>query len=141
MLDWRGEQVRDHVVLAAGRAINRTLSECVIEAKSVVQKRTTVLQGSIQMRPAVQMDQTHVVGYWGSFAVHYAIYVEKGTRPHFPPVQAIAEGMRVTPEVAFLIARSISRKGTKAYPYLERTAEKIYPKLAGYIREALEAAG
>lgn len=139
MLDWRGEQVFDRLILATGQGINRTLADCVTEAKAVVQKRTTALQGSIQMRPAVQIDQAHVAGYWGSFAINYAIYVGKGTRPHFPPVQAIAESMRVTPEIAFLIARSISRKGTKAYPYLEPTAEKIYPRLAGYIREAREA--
>jgi len=138
MLDWRGEQVKDRMVVAAGRGINRALAECVTESKAVVRRRTTVLQGSIQMRPAVQLEK-HVVGYWGSFAVNYAIYVEKGTRPHFPPVDAIAQSMRLDPRHAYAVARSIASKGTKAYPYLVPTAQKIYPKLAGYIREAREA--
>ncbi|SFJ83214.1 HK97-gp10 family putative phage morphogenesis protein [Thermoflavimicrobium dichotomicum] len=50
----------------------------------------------------------------------YAPYVEYGTRPHFPPPNALkgwakrhgAEGAE------FLIARSISKKGTKAQPFL-----------------------
>jgi len=72
----------------------------------------------------------------------YALAVEFGTRPHFPPVKAVTgqiesldiwvrrmnpsppEGMENASEaeanesVAFLIARKISRVGTKEMPYM-----------------------
>ena len=60
--------------------------------------------------------------------VAYAIPVELGSRPHFPPVAPIQLWVRRklgVPEkdvksVAFLIARAISRRGTKAVKFFER---------------------
>lgn len=58
----------------------------------------------------------------------YAKYLEDGTKPHFPPVDAILQWIRVKPvipraingklpteqQLAFLIGRKISEKGTPA---------------------------
>jgi hypothetical protein len=51
----------------------------------------------------------------------YAPYVEMGTRPHFPPLDAIREWCRVRgiPEsAAFPIARQIARRGLPERPFL-----------------------
>lgn len=51
----------------------------------------------------------------------YALYVEKGTKPHMPPVDAIqawAEQKGLNP---WAVAKSIAKKGTKANPFVERT--------------------
>ena len=51
----------------------------------------------------------------------YAIYVEKGTKPHMPPVDALkawAEQKGLNP---WAVAMSIKKKGTKANPFVERT--------------------
>lgn len=53
--------------------------------------------------------------------VDYASFVEFGTRPHFPPVEALRDwaAKKLGDEnAAFLVARSISQKGTPARPYL-----------------------
>ena len=66
----------------------------------------------------------------------YWKYLEYGTKPHFPPVDKIAEWIRIKPvlprpnakgklptqkQLAFLIARSISVKGTKPTHTLQQT--------------------
>lgn len=81
MVNWRGDQVQNKVLLAAGRAVNSILADCVKEAKGVhpPQVRTGTFQGSIQMREAKVFGLTTVVGFWGSFSVNYAIFLEKGT--------------------------------------------------------------
>ena len=59
----------------------------------------------------------------------YPIFVHEGTKPHFPPIEAIrgwAERHGIPP---FALAMSIARKGTKANPWLERTVKKVLPKL------------
>ena len=51
----------------------------------------------------------------------YAYYVEKGTKPHMPPVDALkawAESKGINP---WAVAKSIAQKGTKANPFVERT--------------------
>jgi len=96
----------------------------------------------------------------------YDIYVEKGTRPHFPPPKALelwvkrkmlgigghikggrkpsrsASGKNAEANeikgVAFVVARAISRRGTKAQPFLMPAAMKIIP---GYFRKVKEILG
>ena len=69
----------------------------------------------------------------------YAIYLEKGTKPHFPPVSKILEWIRVKPilprpingklptepQLAYLIARKISLEGTKATHLMQTTATPL----------------
>ena len=55
----------------------------------------------------------------------YGVAVRHGTKPHFPPIDALVPWVRkvlgIGPErvrqVAFLVARKISREGTKPQPY------------------------
>ena len=82
MLNWKGEQVYNRTLLAAGRAVDGVLADCVSESKRRVPVRTSIIQGSIQMRPAIVDFAGRVVGLWGSFAVKYALWVEKGTQAH-----------------------------------------------------------
>lgn len=53
--------------------------------------------------------------------LEYAPWVEFGTRPHFPPVDALKGWARRKlgdENAAFAIAKKIAKKGTKAKPYL-----------------------
>lgn len=50
--------------------------------------------------------------------VDYAIYVHEGTRPHFPPVLALGGWANRHGINAFLVARAISRHGTRPHPFL-----------------------
>jgi len=68
-----------------------------------------------------------VVGTAGTNLL-YARFVEEGRRPgKMPPIAAIAGWASrhgIEPDAAFLIARSIGRRGTKPRPYLKPAFEK-----------------
>ena len=49
----------------------------------------------------------------------YAIFVAKGTKPHWPPIKAITKWANRKGIPPFLVARSIARKGTKANPFFD----------------------
>jgi HK97 gp10 family phage protein len=102
--------------------------------------------------------------------VEYGPYVEFGTRPHWPPIAAILEwvkrkglgAMRTSKKtgktyrgrgvavdaaqksIAFLIARAISRRGTRPQPYLVpaflRRLQIFTERLQGIIRRATQGA-
>lgn len=66
----------------------------------------------------------------------YPIFVHEGTRPHFPPIEAItpwAERHGIPP---YALALSIARKGTRANPWLRETVERIMPRLKNLTRLA-----
>lgn len=85
----------------------------------------------------------------------YWKYVEAGTQPHFPPVDAIEKWIKIKPivpystdgkvpttkQLAYLIGRSISKKGTKAYYPLRKSmneAETLIDELTNAIAKTLD---
>lgn len=74
---WEGDQVLSNVGKATALAIDQTLADCVIDAKTnhSFVNRSSVLEGSIRSTPA-KVSGTKIVGEWGSFSVEYALYVE-----------------------------------------------------------------
>lgn len=92
----------------------------------------------------------------------YAMYVDKGTKPHFPPVDKIKEWIEVKPviprpmsngrlpsteQLAFLIARKISKVGTKPtnvitdtineFELKRRLAEKVDEEIRRYFEQEI----
>lgn len=73
----------------------------------------------------------------------YASYVELGTRPHWPNVQALRLWVKrkfslrtetdVT-RVAFLVGRKISQRGTKAHRMLERGVSAVDAQMGRTVR-------
>jgi HK97 gp10 family phage protein len=51
----------------------------------------------------------------------YSVFVEYGTKPHFPPPNALAGWARRhgMPGMEFVIARNIARRGTKPQPFMK----------------------
>lgn len=79
----------------------------------------------------------------------YAAPVETGARAHFPPPQALYAWVKkkfgTTDEaeiksIAFVIARSISRKGTKGHRMFQRGIEEMGPEIIKGYEDALDAA-
>lgn len=83
----------------------------------------------------------------------YWKYVEEGTRPHWPPVTAIAHWIEIKPvvprpdyngripttkQLAYLIGRKISQKGTKGTHDLQETKDSILGYYEQRIMEALD---
>lgn len=72
---------------------------------------------------------------------NYAMAVEKGSRPHFPPVTALEgwarrHGME---DMEFLIARAIAKKGTKPQPFLFPAWEAERPEFINEIKNILRS--
>lgn len=84
--------------------------------------------------------------------LEYWKYIENGTRPHWPPVSAIREWIRVKPviprpfengklptesQLAFLIARKISRVGTEGINDFERANDEVFARMEMSLAEAV----
>jgi HK97 gp10 family phage protein len=77
-------------------------------------------------------------------SVQYAIFVEKGTRAHFPPIGAISGWAKRHGVHPFALGRAIARRGTRAQPFVQpafdrqrgpvvRLFDKIGTRVAVYI--------
>lgn len=73
----------------------------------------------------------------------YAPYVEFDTRPHWPPISALKDWCRLKlgdESLAFVIARTISKKGTKGKHFfrdaLYNNQDKVKDIMANEIRKA-----
>lgn len=73
--------------------------------------------------------------------VKYGLWVEMGTRPHFPPVEPLEKWARIKlgkPGAGFLIARKIAKRGTKAHPFMLPALENNKQKIQRYFEEGTE---
>lgn len=69
--------------------------------------------------------------------LEYAKAVEEGSRPHFPPAAALERWVQLklgvpaedAPGVAFVIARAISKRGTKAHHMLRDAVAASTPRI------------
>lgn len=83
----------------------------------------------------------------------YWKYVEEGTKPHWPPISAIARWIEIKPVIprpdekgnipsqkslAFLISRKIARFGTEGTHDLKETKDALLGYYVDLIKEALE---
>jgi hypothetical protein len=98
-----------------------------------IQERTPKATGNLQqsfIAQDVEKLQDGVIAQVGTSLAH-AIPVELGTRPHFPPVQAIADWVKVKfgiggpagQSIAWAIARKIATKGTQGAHMVSRAVD------------------
>ena len=120
-----------------GRFLDRGAIFIQSRAKEKAPVDTNRLRGSIGIeRPS---DRMRIIGA----NTEYAEYVEKGTSPHFPPPSALAGWAGKRGMDPFLVARAISRRGTKPQPYMQPAAEAAEPfvkSLVPVLAAELEAA-
>lgn len=131
---------------AAKKARMRRLTEAVMLLEREIKRDTPYGAGPIHLRDtihgAVKEYGERATGILGT-PMEYGEPVELGTKPHFPPVGPIEHWVRVklrlpdeiAPSVAFLIARAISRRGTKGKKMFAHGFEDNEAK----IRRILEA--
>jgi len=91
------------------------------EARRLAPRDTGRLQGSISSR--ISGGGASIVGEVGP-SVAYGLYVERGTRPHWPPTAALGGWARRHGISPFAVARGIARKGTRAQPFVQPALEK-----------------
>jgi hypothetical protein len=67
----------------------------------------------------------------------YAIFVHEGTRPHFPPLHAIERWANRHGINPYLVARAISKKGTKGIPFYDDAVKDSNPLIDSIFGQAL----
>lgn len=143
----------------ARRELFAAMTEADLLLQNAVQVKTpegwskNLRQSILAQQPEVSGDA--VLGIVGT-PVPYAIPVELGTKPHFPPVLALIDWVvdklgvpeKEAKGVAFLVARKISRTGTQAAHmfrdgFAENTSrvQAIFERARDRIRNQLAASG
>jgi len=135
----------------APNVVREELDAAVTEADSLltreVQEESPVAGGTFRASifHEEEVQDTVVMGVV-STPLNYAPAVELGTKPHFPPVEALIDWVRsklhITDEksargVAFLIARKISRVGTKE----QRPFGRVYQAQLPQVNAIFDRAG
>ena len=133
MLDWKGGQVQTNVEGASRKAIDETMVDAVKIAKGEAPVKTSAYHGSIQMRPAVRSG-SGFSGFWGSFTILYAIFIELGTKAHI--IKPKTAGALFWPGAAHPV-KEVKHPGTEAQHILTGAADETYPQLAAKIRKHL----
>lgn len=62
----------------------------------------------------------------------YGLFVELGTRPHFPPVEALKPWARLklgNENLAWAVAKKIAKRGTKAKPFFQPAVNESLPTI------------
>lgn len=125
--------IRDSLTVAMNRIV--IFGESV--SKRLVAKDTRNLARSITHR--VESSVGRIRGIWGT-SVFYGPYVEKGTRPHFPPPSALAGWARRHGANPFAVARGIAKHGTRAQPFIKPALEQTRGKALADLRAAARRA-
>ncbi len=139
--------------------VREELGDAMTEADALIEREVSertprahgLLAGSITSE--VQIGEDSVIGMVGT-PLNYAVPVELGTRPHFPPIEPLIDWVKVklgvsekeARGVAFLVARKIARSGTQGQhmfeigfasveaqvlAILQRARDRIVARLAG----------
>ena len=127
-------------------AVNRSAAELSRDARDFAPKAFTTLTNSIRSR--LDGELARIVGP----NVDYGVYVEKGAGPGgAPSLQAMLDWVRVkriTPnnpqhdeqDLAFMIRRSIARKGTEPQKYMEPAVDAKRDRITNLMHSAVNLA-
>ena len=124
-------------------AVMRASLKVEREAKRKVPVHEGRLRNSITTQ--ISREPRGIIGKVGT-KVKYAPFVEFGTRKHFPPPSALERWVRLklkvaqdqVKTVAFLVARKISKRGTKPQPFLRPALLESRAFINREIRKAVE---
>jgi hypothetical protein len=88
------------------------------------------------LRRSITSERDH--GFFPTWAragtnLFYSIFVHEGTRPHWPPIAAIAPWATAHGISPFQAAKGIAAHGTKGRPFLKDAAEESVGKIGGWL--------
>ncbi len=116
------------------------------DAKLLVTVDTGILRRSISTR-LIKTGNKSIVEIGTN--LEYAIMVEFGSSPHFPPIDALEPWVKrvllngveayegEAKDVAFAVAKSISKWGTQARPFLQPAFEMNIKQIKVSVRQAI----
>ena len=118
-IDAWSRKLRDPKLI--GVPIRRGLLRSAIHAVGETKKRTPVDTGRLRNSMNNDIDSAPIPRF-ATFGtdLSYALAVEEGSRPHFPPMSAlqpwaVRHGFPPGKAGAFLVGRAIAQRGTKAH--------------------------
>jgi len=106
------------------------------DARRNVAHDTRQLMNSITSR--VTTRGPAIIGQVGPSA-RYGVYVEKGTRPHWPPAAPLVGWARRHGVPVIAVQRAIARRGTRASPFLVPAFTKNREKIVALFGVAAQA--
>lgn len=108
-----------------GQPMVQGMQEATLAVTGSARRYAPVDTGRLRasIMPSVTSTGDSVRGVVGSNVKH-APFQELGTRPHWPPISALVRWAARHGISAYLVARAIARRGTKAIRYLERGFEE-----------------
>lgn len=121
-----------------GKPMSDAMGRATILVMSAARMNAPVDTGQLRasITPEVRTEGWNVIGIVGSNKV-YAPFMELGTRPHMPPLAALATWARRHNTSAFLVARAIARRGLKARKYLQRAVDDNRARIEDIIGDAV----
>lgn len=138
--------------------IQDLINQFVLTLRETIAKNGSNASGELSKSIKGKVKQN---GKWLEVSISledYWKYIEHGTRPHFPPINAIKQWIRVKPvlphplangklptenQLAYLIGRKISKVGTKTKPFLQPTIKdfdlvgKVYNEVLDLITKQI----
>ena len=159
---------RDAILAAQERALIDTGLAIVATAAENIQQNGNVFTGNLMRSLGISNEiRKESDGRWlldigimatssresAEQAFQYAMAIERGTRPHFPPLEPIRHWVRrklhisedEADGVAWAICIAISRTGTRARPFYlpayDRHVAELQPRFQQYLAEELDRRG
>jgi len=122
----------------SAKHLQEAIKYSIYEIERETVPKTPVSEG--RLRSSFRSVLQPLRGIFGPTA-KYGIFVHEGTRPHWPPFgegTPLNRWARLHGIEPFLVARAISRRGTKAKPFLKEGVKDALPKINFRFKKALE---
>lgn len=118
----------------AGVNVNDAIRKSVVTIQREAMKGAPVDTG--KLRADWDLSYSHLSGTLRNRS-KYAIFMEEGTRPHFPPLEAVTPWANRHGIAPFLVARAIAKKGTKARRFFGNAIDGTKTTVNEFFTEAL----
>jgi len=135
--------------VSLGRELQGAMLGIVAEIATEARRRTPVFTGVLRASIGTRVTLGQEAGslvlgevFTGAEAP-YAVYVEEGTRPHWPPrapIEFWAQKVLGDRALWFVVARAIARRGTKAHHMFRDAMAQVQPTLASRLQAAVDRA-
>lgn len=117
----------DGAAVALGDALDAWLIDSAELVKTTEQaKASQGVTGDLKKSIAIDYDMKARTATIAPQA-DYALYVELGTRPHMPPVDAITPWAEMHGLNPWAVAMGIKKHGTQPHPFVQPTVEETEP--------------